>query len=191
MLEILVGLVLVLVLIAGHYDISTGLYRLRMDTFFMSVSVFTSVVMAALILLCTIMGEVELPRSVLYRMNYVVAGTTYLPFAVGFIFEEYAHGDIRQTVAGGVLSLTNALLYVIDMCIGYRVRCVSCGGGSPPLPKHPKKKKGKKGSGGKKGGKKGSKKSGKKGKSSSKQTVVDITKSSTKSSSQKSRSSTK
>lgn len=37
-----------------------------------------------------------------YRINYLLATITYFPFTVGFIFEEYMHGDINQTVAGGV-----------------------------------------------------------------------------------------
>ncbi|KAH6945655.1 hypothetical protein HPB50_009550 [Hyalomma asiaticum] len=99
---LLIGLVLMLILMGGHYDVSTGLYRLRIDAFLMTMTVFTFVLTSALLLMCTIMGSTELPNSVLYRINYLLATITYFPFTVGFIFEEYMHGDIKQTVAGGL-----------------------------------------------------------------------------------------
>lgn len=61
----LIGLVLILILMAGHYDVSTGLYRLRIDAFLMTMTVFTFVLTSALLLMCTIMGSTELPNSIL------------------------------------------------------------------------------------------------------------------------------
>lgn len=124
MIQILIGLVLMLILMGGHYDVSTGLYRLRIDAFLMTMTVFTFVLTSALLLMCTIMGSTELPNSVLYRINYLLATITYFPFTVGFIFEEYMHGDIKQTIAGGVLSITNSLIYMFNLCVSYELRCL-------------------------------------------------------------------
>ncbi|KAL1439636.1 hypothetical protein MTO96_031894 [Rhipicephalus appendiculatus] len=151
MIQILIGLVLMLILMGGHYDVSTGLYRLRIDAFLMTMTVFTFVLTSALLLMCTIMGSTELPNSVLYRINYLLATIAYFPFTVGFIFEEYMHGDIKQTIAGGVLSITNSLIYMFNLCVSYELRCLK----SRHYERKPKRKrskhKGKKGKG-KKGG---------------------------------------
>lgn len=63
----LIGLVLMLILMAGHYDVSTGLYRLRIDAFLMTMTVFTFIVTSSLLLVCTIMGSTDLPNSILVR----------------------------------------------------------------------------------------------------------------------------
>lgn len=152
MIQILIGLVLMLILMGGHYDVSTGLYRLRIDAFLMTMTVFTFVLTSALLLMCTIMGSTELPNSVLYRINYLLATITYFPFTVGFIFEEYMHGDVKQTIAGGVLSITNSLIYMFNLCVSYELRCLR-GRRRERQPKGGKSKGAKKGKGkGKKGG---------------------------------------
>nr|XP_037282379.1 uncharacterized protein LOC119175577 isoform X1 [Rhipicephalus microplus] len=140
-----------LILMGGHYDISTGLYRLRIDAFLMTMTVFTFVLTSALLLMCTIMGSTELPNSVLYRINYLLATITYFPFTVGFIYEEYMHGDIKQTIAGGVLSITNSLIYMFNLCVSYELRCLKSRHPERKPKRKKSKRKGKKGKG-KKGG---------------------------------------
>lgn len=61
-----------------------------------------------------------------YRINYLLATITYFPFTVGFIFEEYMHGDINQTVAGGVSNRSSKKRKYQIINTTLQLRCYLC-----------------------------------------------------------------
>ncbi|XP_077535543.1 uncharacterized protein LOC144147310 [Haemaphysalis longicornis] len=121
--QMLTGAGIIYVLRLGCLGIGCFLY-MRLDARILFLASIVFFCTSFLILVCGIVGALEIPGSMVYRINYILATLIYAPASIAYLHIERREGVYTQGPIAGNLGVLNSLLFLADAVMAYHPRVV-------------------------------------------------------------------
>ncbi|XP_077528504.1 uncharacterized protein LOC144146759 [Haemaphysalis longicornis] len=121
--QMVTGAGIVFLLSEGHLDVEC-FFKLRLDALILFIASIVFFFNSLLILMCVLVGALELPGSMLYRMNFFMATFIHVPASIAYLCIETRVGIYVQGAIAGALGVLNSLLYLANAVMAYHPRVV-------------------------------------------------------------------
>ncbi|XP_064468985.1 uncharacterized protein LOC135383484 [Ornithodoros turicata] len=121
--QTMTGIGIVFLLSEGSIDNQMRL-NMRLDALILLVISIMFVFNSMLILVCVLVGALELPGSTVYRMNYFMATFVHVPTSIAYLCLETRYGVYVQGSIAGALGILNSLMFLANAVMAYHPRIV-------------------------------------------------------------------
>ncbi|XP_040355097.2 uncharacterized protein LOC121045829 [Ixodes scapularis] len=118
MFQIVTGAGIVFLLGEGHMDSQLRL-TMRLDALVLFIISIVFFFNSILILVCVLVGALELPGSTVYRLNFFMATFMHVPASIETRLGIYVQGSIA-----GALGILNSLMFLANTVMAYHPRIV-------------------------------------------------------------------
>ncbi|XP_077535542.1 uncharacterized protein LOC144147309 [Haemaphysalis longicornis] len=121
--QMVTGAGIVFLLSEGRLDVECFL-SMRLDALILFLASILFFFNSFLILICVIVGALEIPGSMVYRMNYFWATFIHVPASIAYLCIETRVGIYVQGSIAGALGILNSLLFLANAVMAYHPRVV-------------------------------------------------------------------
>ncbi|KAH7956954.1 uncharacterized protein LOC119389684 [Rhipicephalus sanguineus] len=121
--QMVVGAGIVFLLSEGRLDANCYL-SMRLDALILFIASIVFFFNALLILVCVLVGALEIPGSTMYRMNYFMATFIHVPTSIAYLCIETRVGVYVQGSIAGALGILNSLMFLANAVMAYHPRVV-------------------------------------------------------------------
>ncbi|KAG0424172.1 hypothetical protein HPB47_000079 [Ixodes persulcatus] len=123
MFQIVTGAGIVFLLGEGHMDSQFRL-SMRLDALVLFIISIMFLFNSILILVCVLVGALELPGSTVYRLNFFMATFVHVPASIAYLCIETRLGIYVQGSIAGALGILNSLMFLANTVMAYHPRIV-------------------------------------------------------------------